>query len=134
MNGMFIDSSVIFDTITADPVWFEWSREQIDIATNSGPMWINGVVYAEVGHGYLQMAELDATIHRLGLSFLDISKDTFFEAAKAFRAYRAHGDSRSAILPDFIIGAHAWMLSVPLLTRDPRRFRRAFPDLVIVAP
>lgn len=134
MRATFVDSSVVLDALSGDPVWTEWSRSEIERAESFGPLWINGIVYAESGHRFDRMEQLDLALSILKLQVIGITKETFFEAAKAFRAYRARGGSRSAILPDFIIGAHAWMLSVPLLTRDPKRFRRAFPGLEIVAP
>lgn len=37
-------------------------------------------------------------------------------------------------LPDFSIGAHAAVAGIPLLTRDPRRYRRYFPGPEIIHP
>lgn len=41
---------------------------------------------------------------------------------------------QQTILPDFLIGAHALVERLPLLTRDERRYRRAFPGLRLIAP
>jgi predicted nucleic acid-binding protein len=38
------------------------------------------------------------------------------------------------ILPDFIIGAHAIIERMHLLTRDVRRYRSYFPGLKLIAP
>lgn len=37
-------------------------------------------------------------------------------------------------LPDFFIGAHAYVAHLPLLTRDPRRVRTFFPSVRMVTP
>ncbi len=57
-----------------------------------------------------------------------------FLAGKAFPRYRAAGGARSGVPPDFFIGAHAALESVPLLTRDARRYRTYFPSLVLITP
>jgi len=61
-------------------------------------------------------------------------KTVAFRAAKAFRACRAKGVTRSAPLRDFFIGAHASALGVPLLTRDAGRYGACFPEVELIAP
>lgn len=61
-------------------------------------------------------------------------------AAAAFLAGHAHtnhrraGGTREAILPDFLIGAHAAVTGCPLLTRDPRRVATHIPGAKLIAP
>ncbi len=38
------------------------------------------------------------------------------------------------IQPDFMIGAHALLEKIPLLTRDQRRYRQAFQGLTLISP
>ena len=57
-----------------------------------------------------------------------------FLAAKVYLAYRRSGGTRTSALPDFFIGAHAAVESLPILTRDPRRYRTYFPTLTVHAP
>ena len=42
--------------------------------------------------------------------------------------------SRTGVLPDFFIGAHAAVAQVPLLTRDPRPYRTYFTGIALIAP
>jgi predicted nucleic acid-binding protein len=51
-----------------------------------------------------------------------------------FQAYRRRGGTRSGVLPDFFIGAHAAVADLPLVTRDPRRYRSDFPGLLPICP
>jgi predicted nucleic acid-binding protein len=57
-----------------------------------------------------------------------------FLAGKVFQRYRAQGGSRAGVLPDFFIGAHAAVAQLPLLTRDPRRYRTYFSGITLIAP
>ncbi|WP_207792133.1 type II toxin-antitoxin system VapC family toxin [Siccirubricoccus phaeus] len=61
-------------------------------------------------------------------------RPALFLAGRAFREYRRRGGSRTGVLPDFFIGAHAAVAGLPLLTRAPRRYRAYFPDLALIAP
>jgi hypothetical protein len=134
MSGTFVDSSVVIDAMSSDEEWSDWSQSQIEQAASKGRLWINGIVYAETGHRFDRPEQLELALAILGLQVLDIPKHAFFAAAQAFRSYRKRGGERSSMLPDFIIGAHAALLDVPLLTRDAKSFRKAFPGLEIVAP
>jgi len=57
-----------------------------------------------------------------------------FLAGKVFQRYRAHGGSRTGVLPDFFIGAHAAVAQLPLLTRDPSRYRSYFSGITLITP
>ena len=54
--------------------------------------------------------------------------------AGAHASYRRAGGTRNAILPDFLIGAHAAVTGRPLLTRDPRRVAAYIPGTALIAP
>ena len=41
---------------------------------------------------------------------------------------------KTGVLPDFFIGAHAAVDAMPLITRDPRRYRSYFPAIELIAP
>lgn len=45
---VFVDSNVILDVITADPLWQPWSEEQLSRWLDRGPLLINPIVYAEI--------------------------------------------------------------------------------------
>jgi hypothetical protein len=44
------------------------------------------------------------------------------------------GGTRTSTLPDLLIGAHAAVLGLTLLTRDTARYRTYFPNLQLVVP
>ncbi len=57
-----------------------------------------------------------------------------FLAGHAHVAYRRACGAREAILPDFLIAAHAAVTARPLLTRDPRRVATHIPGGTLIAP
>ncbi|HEY1833475.1 MAG TPA: hypothetical protein VGG08_03490 [Solirubrobacteraceae bacterium] len=57
-----------------------------------------------------------------------------FLAGHAHADYRRAGGTREAVLPDFLIGAHAAVTGRRLLTSDPRRIETYIPGATLVAP
>ncbi len=129
-----IDTNVLLDLATDDPVWAAWSVRHLDAAAVKGPLVINDVVYAELSVGFERIEELDDLLNEAGITLEEIPREALFLAGKAFRRYRAAGGSRMGVLPDFFIGAHAAVLGLPLLTRDAKRYRTYFPSVVMVTP
>lgn len=132
---VLVDTNVLLDVATKDPVWFSWSSAQIALLIDSREAAINPVIYAELAPLYSSARELDLSLvptsdfRRLPLPF-----SVGFPAARAFQAYRKAGGQRSAPLPDFFIGAHAEAEELTLLTRDPTRYRTYFPRVKLICP
>jgi hypothetical protein len=57
-----------------------------------------------------------------------------FLAAKAFAKYRKLGGTKTNVLADFFIGAHAAVIEAAVLTRDPARYRSYFPTIRLITP
>ena len=132
---LFLDSNVLLDIFTGDENWGDWSRAQISrYAGQPGRLLIDGVVYAEISIRYPTREGLDADLEGLGIRMVEPARTALFAAGKAFANYRSRGGTRTAILPDFMIGAHANDLKLPLVTRDVGRYRTYFPDLALVTP
>ncbi len=92
------------------------------------------MVYAELSVRFATIEALDAVVDEAGLAFAAMPRAALFLAGKAFQRYRAAGGSRTGVLPDFFIGAHAAVADLPLITRDPVRYRTYFPTVELVAP
>ena len=101
-----VDTSVLLDVLTNDPV-------------NGTPS--------------LSALRAAAAIGQLVVSVMEHS---FAEAHIAFdsfdRAYRRRGGSRTRLIADFFIGAHAQRRGDRLVTRDRGFYRRYFTDLQII--
>jgi predicted nucleic acid-binding protein len=129
-----VDTNVLLDVITNDARWFEWSAQRLTSATSRGPLLINDVIYAELSVRYRTVDELDRVLSLTPVRREPMPREALFLAGKAFLRYRGHGGSRTGVLPDFFIGAHAVAAKLVLLTRDTQRFRSYFPTLVMIAP
>lgn len=130
----FVDTNVLLDLVGNDPRWGRWSIDQLDAALLRGPLLINFVVYAELAARYQRIVELDAFVAGTRLQVVETPRPALFLASRAHLQYRQAGGTRTGVLPDFFIGAHAAVLNVPLLTRDARRYRSYFPRLELIGP
>lgn len=131
---VLVDSNVLLDLVTDDPLWAEWSMRQLEMAAVKGAVAINDVVYAEISIRYRRIEDLDAMLETAGIAIRPIPRAALFLAGKAFQRYRAAGGIRAGVLPDFFIGAHAAVAGIPLLTRDAGRYRSYFPSVALIAP
>ena len=134
MSATLIDTNVLLDISTSDPDWSDWSISQLDQAALKGDLVINDIVYAEFSVGFTNIEALDIAIRRARVVLKPIPRAALFMAGKAYRRYRAAGGPRTAILPDFLIGAHAAVTGMSLLTRDKGRYGSYFPTVALVTP
>ncbi|MCT7377898.1 type II toxin-antitoxin system VapC family toxin [Chelativorans salis] len=129
-----VDTNVLLDLVTDDQHWAEWSIEQLEGASLRGPLLINDVVYAELSVRYSRIEDLDGFLDAAGLEIGAMPRPALFLAGKVFSRYRKSGGTRTGVLPDFFIGAHAAVSRLPLLTRDVGRYQTYFPSLTLITP
>ena len=134
MSATLIDTNVLFDVLTVDEEWADWSAAMLTEAANRGPVLINAVIYAELAVRYDRIEDLDAAVPEHHFTRAQLPWEAAFLAAKCFERYRRRGGSRTSTLPDFFIGAHAAVGGFKLLTRDAARYRSYFPKLRLITP
>lgn len=134
MTRYLVDTNVILDVLTADPVWGEWSAATLEACANLGPIAVNPIIYAELAAGFSRIEDLDVALPEADWLRLPLPWPAGFLAGRAFAKYRSLGGQKTAPLPDFYIGAHAAVDGLTLLTRDPARYRTYFPRVAVVAP
>lgn len=132
-GGTFVDSSVLLDIFTEDAEWGAWSERQLARAATRGALVLNAVVLAEIAPRFSRIEALHDALPSMTL-IEEIPRAAAFLAGHAHANYRRAGGTRGAVLPDFLIGAHAAVTGRPLLTRDPRRVRSHIPGAVLIAP
>ena len=131
---ILVDTNVLLDLVTDDPLWAEWSQQQLDLASAQDQLAINDIVYAELSIGYARMEQLDAMIRSAGLVNAAMPRPALFLAGKAFQRYRSAGGRKTGVLPDFFVGAHAVIADAALITRDAARYRTYFPGIMLIVP
>ena len=129
-----VDTNVLLDLVTNDPVWADWAVAQLEAASLSGPLMINDIIYAKMSVRYARIGDLDAFVEQAELVLAPVPRAALFLAGKVFARYRRAGGSRTGVLPDFLIGAQAAVQNLPVLTRDVGRFRSYFPTVSLIAP
>jgi predicted nucleic acid-binding protein len=117
---VLVDSNVLLDWLTMDPVWFAWSSQALLEAQAREGVAINPLIYAEVSIAFPTTSDADQALPPNRFLRLPLSYQVAFVAGKAFLAYRRRGGNKRSPLPDFFIGAHAEVGRMPLLTRDTR--------------
>jgi predicted nucleic acid-binding protein len=133
-RGVLVDSNVLLDIATNDPLWGDWSAHALAEAAEHAALIINPIIYAEVSIGYTTIEALDAALPATLYRREPLPWEAGFLAGKSFLRYRRRGGSRTSPLPDFYIGAHAAIGRLALLTRDTAGYRSYFPTVEILAP
>ncbi len=95
---------------------------------------INPIVYAECSVGYQTIEEIEGLISGLGFAIREIPREALFLAGKSFVTYKKNKGSKTSVLPDFFIGAHAAVGGYALITRDKGRFSTYFPSVNLIMP
>lgn len=131
---ILVDTCVLLDVSGDDPVWRDWSIDQLARWSLRGPLLINPIIFAEWCADFTSFQAARDALVDFGLEWSEMPQQALFLAAQAHRLYRRRGGTRAMVLPDFLIGAHAAVSAMPLLTRDSRRYHGYFNGLEIVAP
>jgi hypothetical protein len=131
---ILVDTNVILDVVLNDPVWGDWSQQQLELASLNATLCINAIIYAELSIAFRQIEELERTLARGQFRMEAIPREALFLAGKTFTKYRKQKGSKTGVLPDFFIGAHAAVAKLPLLTRDKGRYPGYFPTVELIKP
>jgi predicted nucleic acid-binding protein len=132
--GTLVDSNVLLDVLTEDPAWVHWSSDALAAAAESGPIYINPIIYAEVSVRFSRIEDLEDALPPEDFRRAALPWTAAFLTGKAFVSYRRNGGSAPTPLPDLYIGAHAAIDDLDLLTRDPSRYRTYFPTVRLLTP
>lgn len=127
-----VDSSSLLDVLTDDPIHRAPSLNSLRAARQVGPLIVCPIVWAEV-RGFFDDAErMHRAFHDAEIRFDPFDRECAELAGTLWREYRRRGGSRTRLIADFLIGAHAQVRGGRLLTRDRGFFRRYFTSLQLI--
>ena len=132
MKAYLVDTNILLDVIGADTQFGECSKNCLTRCAVDGVLVIDPVIYAGVGAVIASIEELDELLPRSLFRRDPIPWEASYLAGRALRRYRSRGGSRNRVLADFLIGAHATVTGMELITRD-RGYARYF-EISIVDP
>jgi predicted nucleic acid-binding protein len=128
-----VDTNILFDVFGADPRFGAASSEALRACLKEGSLVASDVVWAETAMLFTDIRQFRNAMKEL-LTFLPMTEQAAEKAADAWRKYRARGGRRERIAADFLIGAHAQVLSDRILTRDRGFYREYFSGLKVLDP
>lgn len=133
---IFIDTNIVVDILNRDPIWFRWSVDRVVHATEDAHVAISAVAVAELSWTFESLGDLGNKFDQMSVRTQPLTAEAAFIAGKRFQSFRRtrREEDHPRVLPDFLIGAQASVEGTCLLTRDPRLYRRYFPDLLLITP
>jgi len=134
VKKILVDSNIILDIFTEDPVWFEWSAAQLESLAEHHVLAINPIIYAEISIGFKRIEDLEEALPSSKFHRTPLPWESAFLAGKVFMQYKKNSGKKFSTMPDFFIGAHAAVDNMILLTRDVSRYRTYFPTLEVIFP
>ena len=133
MSALAVDTSVLLAIFKGEPsgtAWLECLRAQ----SEKGALLVSSVVLAEVRSFFESDAVCQEILRNLNLRHSSLSEEAALLAGEIFRSYRQEGGPRKAILPDFLVAAHAAKQAQALATEDRGYLRRYFPAVRLLKP
>lgn len=131
---ILVDSNIWIDVIQEDPIWLDWSLAQLQQARATNRVVINPIIYAELAPTYDEPKQLDHFLKVAKATLQPLPRQAAYAAGRAFLQYRQKRGTKTGVLPDFFIGAHAQTEGWPILTRDVARYATYFPNVKLIAP
>lgn len=91
---VLVDSNVLLDVLTEDPLWLSWSAGALARCADDGALAINPIIYAEVSIRFASIEGLEEALSPLVFERLPLTWEAAFLAGKCFVKYQRRGGAR----------------------------------------
>ncbi len=133
MTSTLVDSNIFLDIFRGGD-GDSWSRHMLGWLGGRSVLVLNPVIWSEIGASFGRESDVEDALRGLVIERRPIPFSAAFVAGQTHLRYRRAGGHRERTLPDFLVGAHARVEAMSILTRDPSRYRSYFPDIEVFAP
>lgn len=128
-----VDASVLWSLVNQEKEAPGW-RAALERASREGDVIMCEVAFSEISPAYASEADLLEDLERLTISYDPIQPAAAWRAGQTFKTYRKAGGPRGAMIPDFLIAAHAQVQADRLAAADRGYLRSYFPALNLLGP
>lgn len=132
--AILVDSTVILDLVARHPRALRRARALLAAWCGTATPCCDLPTYTEVALAFRDPAAIEEALAALGLRHRPLPREAAFLAGRAFFAHRRKGGTQRRPSTEFLVGAHAVVDDLPLLTRRPALYRRHFPHIAIRCP
>lgn len=129
-----LDSSIILDVLTANPRFADSAEQLLRRASAEGRLVVGECVAAEIRPAFRTKDDFPNFLRDWQIDFIPSSLDSSVLAGEHFARHLQRGGRAGRVLPDFLIGAHAFLHADRLLARDRGFFRDYFSQLKVIGP
>lgn len=134
-----IDTNIVFDVLLADDEFGPVSREFLAREFDRGNSFLAcDIVWAEASAGFPDKEEFRRRMADFRISFSPMPESASVRAGSIWKTARRElasaGKPRIAIVPDFLVAAHAMECADALVSRDRGFLRSWFTGLKVLDP
>lgn len=131
---VFLDTSALFSITKPTEKAHAWAVAEFErLKSEEPPVVITNIVFCEFGFAMNSAEDVRKAIAALGIERMTERDEVLFRAAKAFQSYKKKNKGpKLGVMPDFLIGAAAEVLDVPLMTTNARDFLSYFPTITVI--
>ncbi len=131
----FFDTGALIALVKGTDAHHEWSWKQFEVGKSRGPIVISPIVFSEYCVSMASLQDVQKSLQELGVETITENEEALFRASRAYMQYKGTNKGpKLSLLPDFLIGAAAETLGLPLVTTNWRDFHGYFERLQLIHP